>query len=183
MPGPRWARLATEAVTLGGIASFVAAFWWDGVIVALFALVLLGLTVARLATLPAVVQIATGTTLIGSAWAATLDWFVAVPGLDMVAHLLANGLLAVVVMTLLWRTGLLPRDLPGAAVVVVTASVGALLAVIWEAGEWFGYTYLDDDIGVGYDDTIGDLVAGTVGALTGGVLLATGRLRDHEPRE
>lgn len=182
VPGPRWARAAADAVALAGVGSFAAAFWWDGVVVALFALVLLGLTVARLVQLPGALQAATGATLVLSAWAATLDWFVAVPGLDMVAHLAANGLLAVLLMVVLRRTGMVPRDLPAVGVIVVTASLGALLAVVWEAGEWFGHTFLSDDIGVGYDDTIGDLVAGTVGSFTGGVLLASGLLRDEGPR-
>ena len=43
VPGPRWSRLTTDAAALVGMASFVVAFWWDGVVVALFALVLLGL--------------------------------------------------------------------------------------------------------------------------------------------
>ncbi len=37
MSGPRWARALTDANALAGVISFVAAFWWDGVIVAVFA--------------------------------------------------------------------------------------------------------------------------------------------------
>lgn len=182
VPGPRWARVATDVIALAGVASFVAAFWWDGIVVAMSALVLLGLTVPRVVQLPGQLQVASGVTLLLSAWAATLDWYVVVPWLDMVAHLAANGVLAIIAMVLLWRTGMLPRQLPLGGVVVVTAAVGALLAVLWEAGEWFGYTYLSDGIGVGYDDTIGDLVAGTVGSLIGGGLIAGGPLQEGERR-
>lgn len=182
VPGPRWARVATDVVAGAGVVSFVAAFWWDGIVVAMFALVLLGLTVPRVVQLPGQLQVGTGGTLLLSAWAATLDWYDAVSWLDMVAHLVANGLLAIIAMVLMWRTRVLPRELPAVGVVVVTAAVGALLAVLWEAGEWFGYTYLSDDIGVGYDDTIGDLVAGTVGSLIGGGLIAGGPLQEGECR-
>lgn len=180
VPGPGWARFATDVVALAGVASFATAFWWDGVVVALFALVLLGLTVARLTQLPGALQAATGATLILSAWAATLDWFVTVPGLDIVAHVAANGLLAVVLMVVLWRTRLVPPGLPAVGVVVVTAALGALLAVLWETGEWFGHTVITDAIGVGYDDTIGDLAAGTLGSVAGGALLAMGLAREGE---
>lgn len=173
MRGPRWARVATDVVAGVAVVSFIAAFWWDGVVVAVFALVLLGVAVPRVAGLPGVVQAATGATLILGAWAATLDWYSQVPFLDLVVHALANGLLALVaVMVMLRFRVLAPMPLRLSAV-IVTAGVGALLGVIWEAGEWFGHTYLNDAIGVGYDDTVGDLVAGTLGSALAGAALGT----------
>lgn len=172
VPGPTWARVATDLVALVGVGSFVAAFWYDAVVVALFALVLLGLVVPRLARLSGWLQVVSGTTLILAAWAAALDWYVTVEWLDVVAHLVANGLLAAVAVVGMERARLLPTRLPTTGLVIVTTAVGALLAVIWEAGEWFGHTLLDDSIGVGYDDTIGDLVCGTIGSLVSGVALA-----------
>lgn len=177
VPGPRWARVAVDALAVAGLASFVAAFWRDGVTVALFALVLLGLTVPRVAQLPGALQVVSGATLIAAAWAAVLDWFVIVPGLDVVVHALANGLLAVTAVIVLRRTRLLPAGLPRAGTVVVTTAVGALLAVVWEAGEWFGHTLLDNAIQVGYDDTVGDLVSGTVGSFLAGAALVLGERR------
>ena len=41
--------------------------------------------------------------------------------------------------------------------------LGAAAAVLWEVGEWAGHTFLDPRISVGYEDTIGDLVAGLAG--------------------
>lgn len=174
VPGPRWARVATDGVALAGVASFVAAFWFDGVVVALFALVLLGLVVPRVLGMPGVLQAGSGATLVLGAWGATLDWYVAVPWLDIVVHAAANGLLAAVALELARRSGTLPRRLPASGVVVVTTALGALLAVVWEAGEWFGHTLLDDAIQVGYTDTVGDLVCGTLGSLVVGLALAAG---------
>lgn len=170
--GPTWARMCADFVALAGIASFVAAFWFDGIAVALMALVLLGLTVARVTALPALLQILTGTSLIIAAWASLLDWYVAYEWLDIAIHFAANGLLAVVVIIFMREFGALPEKLSPVGVVVLTTALGALLAVLWEAGEWAGHTMLNDDIGVGYDDTIGDLVAGTGGSLAAGLALA-----------
>ncbi|WP_431711802.1 hypothetical protein [Glutamicibacter uratoxydans] len=50
-------------------------------------------------------------------------------------------------------------------------SVGSLLAVLWEIGEWFGHDFIDSAVGVGYRDTIGDLGAGLLGAAAAAVLM------------
>lgn len=176
VPGPAWSRWATHGITVVAVASLVAASFVDGVIVALFALVLLGLTVQRLAGLPGAIQAATGAAFVLGAWAAALDWYEQISWLDVVAHTVANGLLALVVVTGMVRVGWLAAPGPGAAaragLVVVTTSVGVALGVVWEIGEWFGHTYLDDTIQVGYGDTIGDLASGGLGALLAGLVLA-----------
>lgn len=173
--GPLWARIGADLVAVAALVSLVAGFWWGGIIVALFALVLLGLTVQRVAQLPGALQVATGTVLLAGAWGATLDWYVTVPHLDLAVHVLANGLLAGILVVALRRCGLLPVPLPRAATIIVTTALGALLAVLWELGEWWGHTWLDDAIGVGYDDTIGDLTAALVGSFVAGLVMAGGR--------
>ena len=179
MPGARWARVAADGVAVAGIVSFVAAFRFDAVVVALFALVLLGITVPRVARLPGPLQVATGVTILIGAWAATLDWYVAVSGLDLVIHTVLNALLAVVGVLVMRRLGHLPRRLHPAGTVVLATGLGAVLAVLWEVGEWVGYTFITDEIGVGYDDTIGDLAWATLGSLGAGLLLvASERSRD-----
>jgi hypothetical protein len=169
--------VATDLVAVAGVASFVAAFWWGGVVVALFALVLLGLAVPRVVRMPGWLQAATGATLILGAWGAVLDWYVAVSWLDVVVHAVANGLLAAVALVGMQRAGMLPDRLPASGTVLVATALGALLAVVWEGGEWFGHTLLDDSIGVGYDDTIGDLVCGTVGSFAAGLALVVSERR------
>lgn len=177
MPGPRWSRLASDALAVAGVVSFVTAFWWGGVVVALFALVLLGLTVPRVARLPGPLQVAGGATVLLGAWAAVLDWYVAVPGLDLLVHASATGLLAVASVLVMTRARALPRGLPVVGLVTVTTALGALLAVLWEAGEWAGHSWIDEAIQVGYDDTVGDLLAGVLGSAAAGAVLAVGRRR------
>lgn len=173
--GPTWARVATDVVAVAGVLSLVVAFWWGAVVVALFALVLLGLTVPRVAGLPGAVQALGGATLLFAAWAATLGWYESVPSLDLLVHAVVNGQLAVLLVVVLLRTGALPPGVPRTGTVLVTAALGALLGVVWEAGEWFGHSVLDEGIVVGYDDTMGDLLAGTVGAGIASILLAKRR--------
>ena len=53
----------------------------------------------------------------------------------------------------------------GVGRVVLLLGVAALLSVLWEAGEWLGHGYVSQEIQVGYDDTVGDLLWGTAGGL------------------
>lgn len=111
--------------------------------------------------------------LIFAAWAALLDWYVAVSWLDLVVHALTTGLIGIIAWQVVNRGGILmsgPSPVQGrvGALVGVTACA-TLLAVLWEIGEWLGHTHLDPSIQVGYVDTITDLVAGMVGALLAGI--------------
>jgi hypothetical protein len=93
-------------------------------------------------------------------------------------HLVCTGLIAAVAYLALVRWELLPGAVAtpparaSAGVVVVMAGLGAIAAILWEVGEWAGHTYLDEGIGVGYDDTVTDLAAGLLGALIAGLVLA-----------
>lgn len=180
MHGPRWARTGADLAALAGVLSFVAAFWWGPVEVALFALVLLGLTVPRVAQLPGALQAASGPTIVFAAWASTLEWYIAVPHLDLLVHALANGLLAAALVLLVVRLGGLPPRIPRSGAVLVVTGAGALLGVVWEIGEWLGHVLMDDGIQVGYEDTLGDLAAGTLGSALAGALL---RVDEGDPDE
>jgi len=181
-------RLTGDLVRLCGVLSLVVAVaTGKGVAAALFALVLLGLTLLRLLTGPGL-DTATGLLLVGGAWASLLDLYVRFPWLDLPVHVLATGLGAAALHQALVRLDVLPRpDAPylrrapiGAAVAV--AALGLSLGVLWELGEWYGDAHVDARIQVGYDDTLGDLVAGGAGALVAAVataLLATRRRSTH----
>ncbi|GAA1128307.1 hypothetical protein [Citricoccus alkalitolerans] len=174
--GPLPARLLADAAALLTLLSLVLGLWDSTVAVALYALVLLGQTVVRLAPLRAPVQAGTAVTLLFAAWAAMLDAYQLIPWLDLMAHVVATGLLAAIVAAALLRGGWLrPGSTATSAVrtgqTLLTAGLGALLAVLWEVGEWFGHTLLDPAIQVGYEDTVGDLAAGVLGSLLAGLFL------------
>lgn len=100
----------------------------------------------------------------------TLGWW------DIPVHAVVAGTVAVLSYLLLARWEVVPA--PSSArfstvgVVVLTTVLGLALGAVWEMVEWFGYAVITDEIHVTYDDTIGDMAAGGVGALLGGWLLA-----------
>ncbi|MPV37865.1 hypothetical protein [Georgenia subflava] len=183
VPGPPWARVATDVVAGLGVASLAVATRVDVVAVAVMALVLLGLTVPRVAGVAVQLQAAAGGVLLGAAWASVFRGYEQVPWLDVVAHVLATGALAAVAVAVLLRAGMLlvPQGRRGrCGLVLVTASVGLPLSVLWELGEWFGSRYVEETINVGYDDTLADLAAGGVGAIVAGGALARLLRRTHD---
>ncbi|MCR6030662.1 hypothetical protein GGQ22_04295 [Nocardioides sp. zg-579] len=168
-------RVVALVSLLGGLAGYG---WIAG---AVFFLVLGGTMVPRAVGAPGALDATYCLTILVAAWAAVLDWYLAVPWLDVVVHAAATGLIAALVQFVLVRVGMASAAetalrLPRSAVMVMTTATGTTLAVVWELGEWFGHTYLDSRIQVGYDDTMGDLAAGMVGALVAGVLLGSGLL-------
>jgi hypothetical protein len=177
-----WAR-AADGVRVLALLSVVVGTWRSGVVgAALFLLVLGGCVVPLAVGVPGWLDAAYGGTLLLAAWAAQLDWYVAVGWLDVLVHAAATGLVAAVATLLLVRCGAVaaapspgvPRARLGVA--ALTAGLGAAGAVLWEVGEWCGHTLLDDRIQVGYADTLGDLAAGLAGSVVAAVLLARGSM-------
>lgn len=87
--------------------------------------------------------------------------------LDLVVHFLMIAILAKLLTNMLLHHGSMPaagspREAGG--VLVAVTSMGVLLAVLWEIGEWVGHTFINQGVGVGYEDTLGDLAAGLLGA-------------------
>jgi peptidoglycan/LPS O-acetylase OafA/YrhL len=70
---------------------------------------------------------------------------------------------------------LVPRRLPAWLVVLVVAGLGALLAIGWELGEWYTFIRRGVELDTAYEDTLGDLALGTLGATLAGVALARHR--------
>ncbi|MDM7831456.1 hypothetical protein [Cellulomonas edaphi] len=165
--------VAADVVRLLAVVSVVAGTWRSGVVgAALFLLVLGGCVLPLALRLPAGLDAAYCATLLFAAWAAQLDWYVAIPGLDVVVHAVATGLIAVVATVALARWGAVvaPTGRARVGVAVVVVGIGAVASVLWELGEWAGHTFLDDRIQVGYSDTLGDLAAGVAGSVIAAAL-------------
>ncbi len=60
---------------------------------------------------------------------------------------------------------------PPWAVVAVVTGLGAVLAVGWELGEWLTFIRQGTELATAYEDTLGDLGLGTLGALAAGILV------------
>lgn len=64
---------------------------------------------------------------------------------------------------------------PRWAVALVVCGLGAVLAIGWEVGEWWTFIRHGTEIDTAYEDTLGDEVLGTLGALCAGLGLAAAR--------
>ena len=114
-------------------------------------------------------------TLLAAGWFSVTGLYHRVGALDVLMHALTSALVAGLVGIAV-EAALRRRDIPAATVLRTTgrtlawlglagATVG--LGVVWELAEWWGHTFVTEEIGVGYEDTIGDLTANTLGALVG----------------
>ena len=88
-------------------------------------------------------------------------------------HFLTSGLCAAMFFVVLVRLGVLTEPAtvrhPTLSATVMTTALGLSMGVIWELFEWFGHTFMDDEMLVGYEDSLGDLVAGGPGSLLSGL--------------
>ncbi|WP_144720535.1 hypothetical protein [Agrococcus jejuensis] len=124
-----------------------------------------------------------GIVVLVAAWSGVLDVYTSIAWWDVAVHVVCTGVVAVVALVVLARAGVVasPRASPTWVPIVVATTVGLALAAVWEVTEWVGHTLVDSQIFVAYDDTIGDIVAGGVGALLGGVVAGLVRVERARP--
>ena len=97
----------------------------------------------------------------------SLDLYDAVGWWDDLNHF-ANWFLLMSGLGLLICRSVQPRW----AVVLVVCGLGAILAIGWEVGEWWTFIRHGTELDTAYEDTLGDEVLGTLGALCAGLLVA-----------
>ena len=175
-----------DGVRVAGLLSVVAAFiWWDVTDAGVLALALPALLVPRLAWVLPWFDIVYGITVLAAAWSNVLDLYRTIAGWDLLLHFVCTGVIAAMAYLVLARLNVVtaPRSasfLRRTPLVVVTA-LGLAASALWEMIEWLGYTFVSGDIFVGYNDTIGDMAVGGLGAVLAGVLVAFVRLERDEP--
>ena len=102
----------------------------------------------------------------------TVTWW------DDANHLVNWALLCGGIGLLVLRAGLGP--LTSAALVV---GLGALLAVVWELGEYVAFIHdNEDELATAYRDTLGDELLGTIGAVAAGAGVFLAARRRHGAR-
>lgn len=159
-----------RVVALLGIV--VAGLGWGTIAGVSLAVVSVGMFLPRLLVVRPSVDIIFGVVVLIAVWSSVLQIYISTRWWDLPMHFLTNGLCAALCYLLLVRLGVvadaetLPRPMLSAA--VTTTALGLSLGVLWEVFEWFGHTFIDEEIYVGYVDTIGDLVWGGAGALLAG---------------
>lgn len=108
----------------------------------------------------------------------TLDLYDRVGWFDDVCHLANWALMCGGLGLLTDPEGRASRGLRALAI----AGLGALLAIVWELGEWWTFMRFGTELDGAYLDTLGDLALGSLGGLLAAVLVVMFPPR-HVPRE
>jgi len=108
----------------------------------------------------------------------TLDLYDRVPWWDDANHFVNWLLLCTGLGLLMRRAGMSP---PWARAVTVTGA-GAVLAILWELGEWYTFIRHGTELETAYQDTLGDETLGALGgAVAGGIVTLLDRRRRGAP--
>lgn len=92
----------------------------------------------------------------------TLPWW------DDANHFVNWFLLTAGIGVLLARTTIRPAWALG----VLVTGIGAILAIVWELGEWYAFIRHGTELATAYEDTLFDEVLGTLGAAVAGFVTA-----------
>lgn len=173
--------LVADALRLIGLLSVgIAAIAFTATDAGILAFALPALLAPRALGLRSSFDIVFVVVVLVAAWSNVLDLYRSVPGWDLVVHVVCTAVIAAALYLGLARACVVAA--PGrqgfrarTPIVIVTA-LGLAVSALWEMVEWAGYTFITDEIFVTYDDTIGDMAVGGLGALAAGFLVAHVRL-------
>ncbi|MEX0151824.1 hypothetical protein [Microbacterium sp. LMI1-1-1.1] len=158
------------------ITVIVSAFTLPGTDTAVLSMALPAVMLSRMIGLRSGLDLITCVTVFVAAGSNVLELYRAWTGWDLIVHLACTGVLAAVALILLQDSGVVPATGRRRTPIVLATLSGLALSAVWEMVEWFGYRFITDAIFVTYDDTIGDMMAGGLGALIVGVVASRVRL-------
>lgn len=169
-----WAADALRVVGILGVMT--AAIWLKPTDAGIAALALPALVLPRMLGMRAWFDTAAGVTILAATWSNVLDLYAAISWWDLVVHFACTAVLAIIAAEVLTRAdvvGITASAKPRPRTPLVLVPLIALaLSAVWEMIEWFGAEYISDQIHVGYQDTIGDMVLGGLGGVVAGMALA-----------
>ncbi|MEI5583342.1 MULTISPECIES: hypothetical protein [unclassified Agromyces] len=160
---------------IGAICIPIAAIGWGPLGGVSLAFATGGMVVPRALRVRPGLDIAFGIVTLIAVWSSVTDLYVTVKWWDLPVHFALNALVAAMGYLLLVHfrivadAATLPR--PTLSTAVVTTALGISFGVFWEMFEWFGKNFIDDEIYVGYTDSIGDLLWGGIGSLLAGLAM------------
>ncbi|MFB8191265.1 hypothetical protein ACFC14_18260 [Microbacterium sp. NPDC055988] len=171
------AEYGADAVRVIGVLSvLVAAIWSMPTDAGILALTTPALMLPRALGMRGGVDLAVGVIVLVAGASNVFDLYRTVPGWDLVVHFVCTGAIAATGYTVLARLGVVvpqgaPEFRPRIPIVLCTI-LGLAVSAVWEMIEWAGRTFVTAEIFVTYQDTIGDMALGGLGALAAGVLVA-----------
>lgn len=175
------AEYIADALRIVGVLSVIAAAIWSTATDAgILALALPALMVPRILGMRAGADILLGITVLVAAGSNVFDFYRTIAGWDLVVHFVCSGVIAATVYLLLARCRVVPpqgaADFRKRTAIVVCTALGLAVSALWEMIEWAGRTFITAEIFVTYQDTIGDMAVGGLGALVAGIAVALVRL-------
>ena len=132
---------------------------------------------ARAAQLPRIYDLAVIVAMAFTGWGEALGLYDALPWYDNVVHFVVPLLTSQVIYLCLARLEVLPdlreETLPRhhLGIFVVTFALGVAVGGLWEIFEYGSDHIFGSELQLGNDDTVGDLIADSLGALCGAALL------------
>lgn len=170
--------LADTVRVVAVLSVVAAAIWFQPTDAGVVAFTLPGIVAPRFLGLRAGADIVLQLTVLVAAWSNVFDLYRTVGEWDIVVHIACTGILTLAVFLFLARADIVapPSRAGTAAVLVLAVTIGLAISALWEMVEWAGWRFISGEIHVAYQDTIGDMAAGGVGALVAGIVLARVRL-------
>jgi hypothetical protein len=169
------AEFVADALRVIGLLSvIVAAALFQATDAGVLAFLLPGLLLPRFVGARPAFDIVFCVLLLVAGWSNVLDLYTSVRWWDIPVHIACTGVIAALVYLLLAQVGVLahPEGASIATRIVLTTAFGLAVSALWEMVEWFGHAFISSAIFVEYNDTIGDMAVGALGALAAGVVLA-----------
>lgn len=175
------AEYIADALRILGVLSVIAAAIWSSATDAgILALALPALMIPRVLGMRAGADILLGVTVLVAAGSNVFDLYRTITGWDLVVHFVCTGVIAATVYLVLARCLVVPpqgaADFRKRTAIVVCTALGLAVSALWEMIEWAGRTFVTAEIFVTYQDTIGDMAVGGLGALVAGTVVAFFRL-------
>ncbi|GAA2179840.1 hypothetical protein GCM10009847_15520 [Leucobacter tardus] len=169
-----WVADGLRAVGVLGVIG--AAIWGSLTDAGILAFVLPALMLPRFVGARSGFDIAFSITVLIAAWSNVWDLYRSFLGWDTIVHLVCTGVLAPMAYLLLARLRIVPAPAESTflrrTAITHSALIGFAVSALWELVEWVGFEYVTEDIYTTYDDTIGDMAAGGLGALIVGIAFA-----------
>jgi hypothetical protein len=180
--GAEW---VADLIRVSALASVIAAaIWWSARDAGILALALPAVVLPRLLGIRAWFDIGYGVIVLTAAWSNVLGLYDAIWWWDLLIHFLCTGVLAAAVYLALVALHVVPESAGGALTpIVLVTTIGLAISSLWEMVEWVGHTYVSNSLFVSYDDTIGDMAMGGLGALAASAVVARVPLRRGAPSE
>ncbi|MCR2812682.1 DUF2238 domain-containing protein [Microbacterium sp. zg.Y1090] len=170
-------ELLADALRVIGVLSVIAvSIWSTATDAGILALALPALMVPRVIGARASFDIISSFTVLVAAWSNVIDLYRTVDNWDLILHFACTAVLAALAYLILVRARVVADPSAAGSLartpLVLVPALGLAASAVWEMIEWVGYAFITDEIFVTYQDTIGDMAVGGLGAAVAGAVVA-----------